>query len=72
VAAMRRSRSVLVVVVLGVTGVLVVPGGASAVAARSRCRAILFVAKYGSGTVSTIDESGKRRCGGVVHEGVGS
>jgi YVTN family beta-propeller protein len=54
---MRRSRSVLVVVVFGVTGALVgmVPAGVSAVTARARCRAIALVTNSGSGTVSTID-----------------
>jgi YVTN family beta-propeller protein len=56
-AAMRRFRWVRVVVVLGLAGALVgvVPGGASAVAARSRCRATAFVGNANSGTVSTID-----------------
>jgi LysM repeat protein len=52
---MRRVRFVLVVVVLGVAGALVVPGGVSAVPARGRCRPTAFVANSGSGTVSTID-----------------
>src|SRR6266545_1199519 len=42
---MRRSRSVLVVLVLGLAGALVgvVPDGVSAVTGRSRCRATAFV-----------------------------
>jgi hypothetical protein len=51
---MRRSRSVLVVVVLGLVGALVVPSGASA-AARGRCRPTAFVTNSMDGTVSTID-----------------
>ncbi len=52
---MRRSRSALVVVVLGLAGALVVPGRVSAVPVRTPCRATAFVANTGSGTVSTID-----------------
>ena len=52
---MRRSRSVLVVLVLGLAGALVVPGGVWAVAARTRCRATAFVTHNASNTVSTID-----------------
>jgi YVTN family beta-propeller protein len=54
---MPRSRLVRVVLVLGLSGALVgvVPGGVSAVPARSRCRATAFVTNNGSGTVSTID-----------------
>jgi YVTN family beta-propeller protein len=52
---MPRFRWVRGVVVFGLAGVLVVPGGASAVAARARCRATAFVPNNGSGTVSTID-----------------
>jgi YVTN family beta-propeller protein len=54
---MRRFRSVLAVVVFGLAGALVgvAPGGVSAVAARSRCRATAFVTNSASGTVSTID-----------------
>jgi YVTN family beta-propeller protein len=52
---MRRFRWVRGVVVFGLAGVLVVPGGASAVPGRSRCRPIAFVGNAGSGTVSTID-----------------
>jgi YVTN family beta-propeller protein len=57
VAAMQRFRWVRGVVVLGLAGTLVgvVPVGASAAAARSRCRPTIFVANAGSGTVSTID-----------------
>src|SRR5262245_13956632 len=53
---MRRSRSVLVVVVLGLAGAVmgVIPSGA-AVPARSRCRPTAFVANNGGGTVSAID-----------------
>src|SRR3989442_1465225 len=51
---MRRSRSALVVVVLGLAGALVVPGGASAGAAPSRGRPHPLVGNAGSGTVSTI------------------
>jgi YVTN family beta-propeller protein len=42
---------------VGLAGALVgvVPGGVSAVAARVRCRATVFVTNQGSGTVSTID-----------------
>src|SRR4029450_12620206 len=52
---MRRSRWVRGVVVFGLAGVLMVPGGASAVPARSRCRPTAFVGNANSGTVSTID-----------------
>jgi YVTN family beta-propeller protein len=43
--------------VLGLSGALVgvVPGGVSAVAARSRCRATAFVTNTYNDTVSTID-----------------
>jgi YVTN family beta-propeller protein len=51
---MPRFRWLLGALVFGLSGALVVPGGVSAVAARSRCRATAFVANY-SGTVSTID-----------------
>jgi YVTN family beta-propeller protein len=50
-----RSGSVLVVVVLGVAAALVVPGGVTAMPARSRCRPTAFVTNAGSETVSTID-----------------
>jgi YVTN family beta-propeller protein len=50
-----RFRWVLGVLVLGLAGALVVPGGVSAVAARSRCRATAFVTNALSGSVSTID-----------------
>jgi YVTN family beta-propeller protein len=54
---MRRSRSIVVVVVFGLAGALVgvVPNGVSAAPTRARCRATAFVANTGSGTVSTID-----------------
>src|SRR5262249_32072489 len=54
---MRRFRSILVVVVLGLAGALVgaVPDGASAAPTRSRCRATVFVTNPPSGTVSAID-----------------
>ena len=54
---MRRSRRVLVFVVVGLAGALVgvVPAGVSAVPARSPCRPTAFVTNYGDGTVSTID-----------------
>jgi YVTN family beta-propeller protein len=55
---MRRSRCVLVVLVVGLAGALVgvVPAGVSAAAARARpCRWTAFVANPISGTVSTID-----------------
>jgi YVTN family beta-propeller protein len=54
-AAMRRSRSVLLVVVLALAGALVVPGGVSAVPARRKCRPTAFVTHNASSTVSTID-----------------
>src|SRR4029450_4728466 len=59
-AAMRRLHSVLVVVGLGLAGALVVPGGLSAVPARSQCRPTAFVTNAQSGTVSTIDGKGGR------------
>src|SRR5512133_2425491 len=54
---MRRFESVRAVFVLGLSAALVgvVPGGASAVPARSRCRATAFVANTLSDSVSTID-----------------
>jgi YVTN family beta-propeller protein len=54
---MRRFRSVLVVVVLGLAGALVgvVSGRVSAVPAPRRCRPTAFVVNGASGTVSTID-----------------
>ena len=54
---MRRFRSVLGVLVLGLSGALVgvFPDGVSAVAGRSRCRATAFVTNLDGGTVSTID-----------------
>jgi YVTN family beta-propeller protein len=54
---MPRFRCFLGVLVLGTSGALVgvVPDGAAAVAARSRCRATAFVANGLSGSVSTID-----------------
>src|SRR5215211_496875 len=54
---MRRFRWVRGVALVGLAGSLVgvVPDGASAVAARSRCRATAFVTNSASGTVSTID-----------------
>jgi YVTN family beta-propeller protein len=58
---MRRFRSVRVVVVLGLAGALVVTGGVSAVAARSRCRATAFVNNFSSGTVSTIDVKTRKK-----------
>jgi YVTN family beta-propeller protein len=62
-AAMRRSRWVLGVLVLGLSGALVgvVPDEVSAVAARTRCRATALVANDGSGTVSTIDVKTKTK-----------
>src|SRR5215207_7427057 len=52
---MRRFRWVLGVVVLGLAGVLMVPGGASAVPTGSRCRPTAFVVNALSASVSTID-----------------
>jgi YVTN family beta-propeller protein len=54
---MRRFRWVRGVLVLGLAGALVgeVPGGASAVAGRARCRPIAFVTNGIGGSVSTID-----------------
>jgi YVTN family beta-propeller protein len=66
---MRRSRWVLVVMVLWLAGVLVtlVPGGASAAAGRGRCRPTAFVANNGSGTVSTIDvKTGRKNPADIV------
>ena len=56
-AVMRRSRRVLVVVVVGLAGALVgvVPDGVSAVAGRARCRTTAFVTNALSASVSTID-----------------
>jgi len=60
---MRRLRWVRGVVVLGLAGALlgVVPNGASAVAARARCRETAFVTNGGSGTVSTIDAQNRTK-----------
>jgi YVTN family beta-propeller protein len=54
---MRRSRSAVVLVVLGLAGALVgvVPDGAAAVLARKECRSTAFVTNVANGTVSTID-----------------
>src|SRR5262245_19480579 len=52
---MRRFQWVPGVLVLGLAGALVAPGGVSAVPARVRCRATVFVANESSDTVSTID-----------------
>jgi YVTN family beta-propeller protein len=55
---MRRFRWVLGALVLGLAGALLVPGGVSAVATRTRCRATAFVVNRQvgrQGTVSTID-----------------
>jgi YVTN family beta-propeller protein len=61
-AAMRRSRSVLVVGVLALAGALValVPSGAPTLATR-RCRATAFVTNNMSGTVSTIDVKTRKK-----------
>ena len=45
----------------GLLGALVVPGGVSAVPARSRCRPTGFVTNSASGTVSTIDVKTKTK-----------
>jgi YVTN family beta-propeller protein len=60
---MRRFRWVRRVLVFGLAGALVgvVPGGVSAAAARSRCRATAFVTNSVSGTVSTIDVKTKTK-----------
>src|SRR5262245_47389893 len=59
---MRRFRSVLVVVVLGLAGALAVPGGVSAMPERTECRPTAFVSNAMNhtpenviGTVSAID-----------------
>jgi YVTN family beta-propeller protein len=54
---MWRSRWVLGVLVLGLSGALagVSPGGVSAAAARAGCRPTAFVTVQGSSSVSTID-----------------
>jgi YVTN family beta-propeller protein len=52
---MRRFRWVLGALVLGLAGALLVPGGVSAVAARSRCRPTAFVANRLGNALSAID-----------------
>jgi YVTN family beta-propeller protein len=53
---MPRFRFLFAALVLGLSGALLgaVPGGVSAVTARTGCRATTFVTNIGSGTVSTI------------------
>jgi DNA-binding beta-propeller fold protein YncE len=61
-------------VVLGVAGALVgvVPDGVSAVAARGRCRATVFVNNASSGTVSTIDAKSETKDPNDIPVGFGA
>src|SRR5262245_65720254 len=58
-----RFQVVRAVVVLGLSGALVgvLPSSASAVSARSRCRATVFVTNTGSDTVSTSDVKSRNK-----------